>query len=137
MVASPEPRESPTDRYRREVRELLVAALDFRYLRSHPPGDPGLRSDCLLAAEHLSETYLRELTPAGPEARAVWAEVADDVLGCVERGERGRLRPTAKAVRLTHGWWYDMGWFRRAWYCVPSGRVPRPGGRPLREFEGR
>jgi hypothetical protein len=137
MAAASDTTKSPIDRYRRELRELLVAVLDFDRVRAYPPGDAGLRSDCMLAAEHLSETYLRELAPAGPEARAVWAEVAEDVLGCVERNERGRLRPTAGAVRVAYRWWYDMGWFRRAWHCVRGERVPRPGGRPLREIDGR
>ena len=130
-----QPGVSPAERYRRELRELLVAVLDFRRIPRDPPPtrNPGLRADCLLAAEHVSETYLAAIAPPAEEARGVWAEVADDILGCVERGEWKRLWPTEWSVRVKYGWWFEMSWLARAWYRLWGGRRPEPGGRPLRE----
>src|SRR5262245_55412762 len=96
MEADTESGESSIRRYRRELRDLLVATLDVRCVPTSPPPtqNPGLRSDILLAAEHLSTVHLSALALAEAEARAVWAEVADDLLTCVEQGRWDQLRPT-------------------------------------------
>jgi hypothetical protein len=135
VEAGVESGESPAERYRRQLRDLLVAALDFRRVPASPPPtqNPGLRSDVLLAAEYVSEVYLSAPAPAGSEARAVWAEVADDILACLEQGRWDRLRPTERAVRVSFAWWFEMGWLGRAW-CRLRGKEPRPGGRPLNEI---
>jgi hypothetical protein len=134
LDAGPEPGESPAEQYRRQLRELLVAALDFRRVPASPPPtqNSGLRSDLLGTAECVSELHLSALAPAGPEARAAWAAVADDILACLEHGRWDRLRPTEWAVRTRFAWWFETNWLGRAWYRL-RGRAPRPGGRLLGE----
>jgi hypothetical protein len=129
------PGECAADRYRRQLRDLLVAGLDLSRVPCDPPPtqNPALLHDFLLAAEHYSETHLGTTAPTGAEARAVWTEVATDILACLERGEWGRLRPPAWAVRAAFRWWFEMSWFDRVVYRLRGGRGPRPGGRPLRE----
>ena len=42
MVPGVQPNESPVERYRRELRDLMVAEIDFRRLRAPlPPARPG------------------------------------------------------------------------------------------------
>ena len=127
-----QPDESPAARYRRELRDLLVAGLDFRQIPASPPPtqDPSLRRDCLLAAEHVSDTYLVAAAP--PDAPALREEVADDILRCLEEGRTDRLRPTAWAVRVRYAWWFELSRLGRVWYRL-WGEAPRPGGRPLAE----
>ena len=137
MEADTDSGESPVQRYRRELRDLLVATLDVRCVPTYPlpTQNPGLRSDILLAAEHLSTMHLSALAPAEAEARAMWAEIADDLLTCVEQGRWDQLRPTEWAVRVKFAWWFEMSWLGRAWYRL-RGQEPRPGGRPLGEIVG-
>jgi hypothetical protein len=125
----------PEGEYDRRLRELLVAALDFSRVRSYRSADDwaGFRRDIVLAAEHLSEKHLADVAPEEGAARVAWAALAEDIAGCAERGQWDRLRPTAEAVRVVFGWWFDLWWVGRAWYCLWGGRVPRPGGRPLRQ----
>jgi hypothetical protein len=135
MEASVEVSESPAERYGQELRDLLVAALDFRCVPMSPPPtqNPGLRSDLVLTAECVSDLHLSARAPAGSEARVVWAEVADDILACQEQGRWDLLRPTEWAVRIKYAWWFEMSWLRRAWYRLRR-KAPRPGGRRLSEF---
>jgi hypothetical protein len=127
--------ESPAQRYRRELRDLLIAGLDFRRIPASPPptANPGLRSDVIVTADYLSAAHLSALAPAASEAEVVWADIADDVLACLEQGRWDQLRPTEWAVRVRFAWWFQMSWLGRAWYRL-WGKVPRPGGRPLGEI---
>jgi hypothetical protein len=121
------------EQYRRELRDLLVAVLDFRCIPASPPPtqNPSLRSDLCRAAECLSDLHLRSLAPAELEAHAVWLEVADDILACLEHGRWHQLRPTEWAVRVKFAWWFKLSWLGRAWYRLRR----REGSRLLAGLE--
>src|SRR5262245_60990063 len=96
LKAENESCELPGQRYRRELRDLLVAALDFHRVPTSPlpTQNRGLRSDLILAAECVSDLHLSTHAPSTSQARAIWAEVADDILICLELGRTDQLRPT-------------------------------------------
>jgi len=121
-------RESRAEQYRRDLRDLLVAALDFRAIPTSPPPtqNPKLRSDLIATAECVSDLHLRALAPAESEAQAVWAGIADDILACVEQARWNQLRPTEWAVRTRFTWWFEMSRLRRAWYRL-WGKAPMAG----------
>jgi hypothetical protein len=106
--------------YERRLRELLVAALDLKRIRSDGwVGDGAqLRREIVLVAEHLHHAHAAALGPAGAEPAAVRAAVADDIAGWVEQGRWDRLRPTAWATRELHRRWYERSWVGRAWHVI-------------------
>ena len=112
--------EAGAGEYARRLRELLVAALDLKRIRSKRSAADGaqIRRDIVLAAEHFHDTRAAALGPAGAQPAAVWAAVADDIAGCAEQGRWDRLRPTAWATREIKRWWYELGWVERAWLLL-------------------
>jgi hypothetical protein len=129
-----QPGESPVERYKRELRDLMVAGIDFRrILPSLPPiQNDSIRRDLSFVAEHYSDTYLHDRAPIGEEAKAaVHAEIADDILACVEAGRWDQLQPTAWAVRKAFAWWYEMNRIERALRRWHGLLPPRPAGRSL------
>ena len=80
-----QPSESLDVRYRRQLRELLVARVDFRYVsKSAARTEYGaLRRDLIVIAEDSSETCLSAIAPQKEDTRKMWGEVADGILECV------------------------------------------------------
>jgi hypothetical protein len=129
-----QPGESPVDRYRRELRDLMVAGIDFRRIPTSPPPtrNPDIRHDLILVAEHYSDGHLRDRALTEGEVKAaVHAEIADDICACVEAGRWDQLQPTAWAVRVAFAWWYEMNRLERAVQRLWGLRPPRPAGRSL------
>ena len=128
------PGESLVERYRRELRDLMVAGIDFSHVPPSPPPtqNTSIRHDLILLAEHYCDTHLHDRAPIESEAKAaVHAEIARDILACVEAGRWDQLQPTAWAVRRAFAWWYEMNRIERAVQRLWGLRPPRPAGRSL------
>jgi hypothetical protein len=124
--AYPEP---PEERYRRELRDLMVAGIDFKRLPYPPPAPPptqddSLRRDLVRVAEHISETDLGIRVAADGELRVILGEVSDDIRRCVEEKRPDLLLPTEWAVRTRFAWWYKKTWVGRLWHCLWSRERP-------------
>ena len=80
-----QPSESLDVRYQRQLRELLVARVDFRDVsKSAARTEHGaLRRDLIVIAEDSSETCLSAIAPQNEDARTMWGEVADGILAWV------------------------------------------------------
>ena len=128
-----QPEETAAAKYRRELRDLLVAAIDFSRLPMSPPPTQNAlyRGDLLRCLEFLSEEYLGTPPVAEGVIRPEWEEIADDVLTCFEHRRWDRLRPTPEGIRLAYRWWTEMNWLRKLKYLFNGGRVPIAGTRKL------
>jgi hypothetical protein len=122
------------ERYRRELRDLMVAGIDFRRVPAspRPTRNTLLQSDLVRVAEHYSDLHLQSLAPASFFAFGLWAAIAEDI--CVSLEDGDRLQPSAWAVGVAFRWWFEKSRIERAWLRLWGHRAPRPGGRPLYEF---
>lgn len=106
--------------YQSRMRALMVAALDFKHMRSIPNyfGGEQLRTDLVRVAEHYHDVHFHAQGGADAETQAAMTAVADDIAVCCEQGRWEDLQPAEWAYREVNRWWYEMSWLGRAWYIV-------------------